>query len=368
MRVYLIVLILFLSGACLSQNVHLKGKSLSYKGKNLVLFSQKDFISGLPEKIMETRVDENGDFELNFSVDKVTKIYIPADYYVIEFHAYPDLRGNILFPKYRDKSKDMYFIPVSVPAKIVHNDSKELNNLILNFESDLSDCTEENLNRLENKDKSVLNNIIPVLDSRYASDNEFFNIYKKYSFGLTELIIYRDHPEIIIDKYFKNEKIYTGNVAYTELLKKVFFKYIDLDQFKKREDLTGKVLYSELKSQIENNGIKNQELSDCIILKILHDACFSPDLKQKIVFEALNYFYNISKDDDKKTIAHNILKKATRLAEGFKAPLISGYDINNNPKTTNDFNGKYLYIVFYEPANPKCINALKSIGNIASKK
>jgi len=367
MRVYLIIVILFFASAGFSQNVHLKGKSLSYKGKKLVLFSQKDFISSLPEKIIETTVDKNGNFELNFSVNDITKIYIPADYYVIQFHAYPGLKADILFPRHKEKPKDIYFVPLSVPAKIIQADNKELNNLIFNFDNELSNYTDKYLLRLEKKDKSVINNIIPVINKKYTSDNKFFNIYKRYSFGQTEFIIYRDHLNTIIDKYFKNKRVHTDNNAYTELFKKVFFKYIDLDQFKKRKDLTGKMLYNELKSQIEKKGIKEQQLSDYITLKILHDACFSPILKQDIVFEALNYFYEISKDTKQRTIAHNILKKITRLAEGFKAPLISGYDINNNPKSTSDYNGKYLYIIFYEPANPKCINVLKNIQYIASK-
>lgn len=367
MRVYLILSILLFSSHVFSQNVHLKGKSLSYNGKTIVLYAEKDFISGLPEKITETRVDENGDFQLTFSVDNITKIYIPAGYYMIEFYAYPGLNADIIFPRYREKTKDIYFVPLRVPAKVVEPDSRDLNNMIFNFDNDLSRLTEENMLRLEKKDKSALKNIIPVLDNKYVPDNDFFNVYKKYSFGMTEYIVYRDYLKVIVDKYFKNQKIDINNDAYTKLFKRVFFKYIDIDQFRKRKELTGIKLFSEIKSQIENSGIKDDDLTNYITLKILHDACYSPIIKHHIVFDAIDYFTSICKDDTQKIIALNILKKATRLAEGFKAPVISGYDINNNIKSSEDYKGKYIYMVFYEPANPKCINALKDIKNIVSK-
>lgn len=367
MRAYLTFVILLFVTTCFTQNVNLKGKSLSYKGKKLMVFSQKDFISGLPEKVAETTVDENGVFEFKFSVNSVTKIYIPAGFYVIELHAYPGLKADILFPRYKEKPKDIYFVPISVPAKIKYADSNELNNMIFNFDNELSDYTDKYFSELDKKNKSVLNNIVPVLNKKYISDNNYFNIYKKFSFGLTEFIIYRDHLNTIVNKYFINEKLYPYNYSYALLFNKVFYKYINLDQFRKRKDLNGERLYKELKSQIEKKGIKQKQLRDYIILKILHDACFSPTLKQKVVFDAINYFYGVNKDRELKIVAHNILKKATRLAEGFKAPLISGYDINNNPKSTYDYKNKYLYIIFYEPANPKCINDLKAIKNIASK-
>lgn len=365
MRLVFISLLLFCVGFCNAQNAILCGNSKSYSGQKLEVFMHKDFISELPQKLGETVVDSEGNFEISFTVDKITRVYIPSGRFIIEYFAYPDLRDTVLLPRFWEKPNDMFFVPRKVWAKNSSLDKNDLNNLIFNFDRDLKGLTGRYTNRFATKDASVLDDIIPFLNNKYKSDNKFFNTYRRYSLAMTEFMVYSNHPTRIIDKYFKNKNIHAGNIAYTDLFKKVFYKHIDFYRFRKRNNLNGSIIYNELNTIIEKQDIETGKLRNYIILYLLKDACHNAPIDQAYVFEALSYLDSASSDSVKKAIAKNILSITTKLAKGYKAPIISGVDIKGNLVSTSDFKNKYLYICFYEAGNPRCINDLKAISNIA---
>ncbi len=365
MRVIYLFFLLFCINFCNAQNVVLSGKSVSYRGQNLEVFTRKDFISELPHKLGETIVDSMGNFKVSFTVDTITKIFIPSGRFIIEYFAYPELSDTILLPRFYEKPDDIFFVPRKVWAKNTSLNKSNLNNLIFNFERDFKGVTGRYTNRIATRDTSVLNDINTFLNDKYISQNEFFNIYKHYSLALTELMIYSSHHQKITDKYFSNRKVYSQNSAYTELFKKVFYKHIDFYRFSKRNNISGDFIYNELNSILKKQEIDPQHIRNYIILNLLKDACYNSAVSQSYIFDALKYFCNNSNDAEQVSIAENILAKTTKLAKGYKAPIIWGHTIDGDKISSAKYNGKFMYICFYESGNPRCIKDLQAISNIA---
>lgn len=361
------LLFIFLSFSSLAQNVEISGTISSYAGKNICAYKQRDFITRERDIIKNIHVDSKGVFSFKYKCDNTEEIFIDAGYFNLSLFVYPGMKAEILIPKYKEIPKgDIFFKAVELPALVDTDNETELNTLILAFNKDLAALEDKYYIEIDNKDKQIINKIKTELKAKYSSKNKYFETYKTYSYGICELPVYTDKLKVFISKYFSTSM--QDNSAYIDLFNKCFTSLLTYNEFKEDDSINALKLYNYQMKILSNNGIKDKEVSQYILLKSLHDNAFKPLFDKEIYIKAIEYLRDNALNNDIKIISERVLERVRYLSKGYACPFIEGKDYKSATINTKDYKGKYLYIMFFEKYSRMIEDELNMLASIADSK
>ena len=361
------IILIFLSIHSFGQNIEIKGHAPDYKGEELTIYKNYDFITKDRIVIKKIIVDSNGDYAFKFSCKKTEKIYIDAGYFNLYLYIYPNQKANILIPKYRKVPKgDIFFKQIELPAIVDTEDTTELNSLILAFDKRLTILNNKYYNSILDNDKKIINTIKSDLDNKFKSTNNYFRTYKKYKLGLCEYPAYMNEIKKFINIYFSSEVVMHD--AYYELLNITFPSLITYNQFKKEKGFNYVRLLKYQKETLCYYGVKNKELTQLIILKSLHDGAFKPLLKKDIYIDAIKEIHRRAVNINIKNLAKKILDKVTYLSKGYTCPIIEGLNSKGEKINTREYKGKYIYYMFFERFSRMIEEEMDIVARIADSK
>ena len=367
MRQIILLFLTILSFSSSAQNVKISGNAPTYYGKNIIVYKYKDFISKEKQILANPSVDNTGDFTFNYNTKKTELIFIDTGFFILSLYVYPNQNENISIPEYQEKpARDIYFKPIELATRVNTDNKNELNNLIRDFNHDLSILNDKYFDAIYNKNKSVIDKIKKELDSKYSSKNKYFNTYKKYAIGICEFPIYAENIKPFIKKYFSGKTIY--NDQFFELFNKTFSNYLSYEEYKKTPNLNAHKIYNIQASKLRKEGISNNNLIDLIILKSLKDGAFNPVLKKELYINTVRYIRKKSQIQQTKTIASNIIENVTYLSKGYACPEIIGKDHAGRLVNTHKQKGKYLYYMFHEKSTLIIEEDLKVVARVADRK
>ncbi len=363
----------------LSQEVVIKGNAGTYAGDVLNLQSYSDLISKKVQTIASCKVAENGDFEFKFNAEHTIYTFIDLSVFKVFLYAEPDSEYTVILPKKTKKLPEDEFNPFfkaeEYYLKILNTDKDELNNKIRKFDN-LYNLYLDKYVQFKNKlSYSMIDSIITNINSQVGkSNNVFFENYKTYSYYYLYFIAKKRANEILMKKYYAENKILYNNPAYINLFNFLFDNYLSyLAKQKKGKKVPHYLIHyrslSRLKMLLGSvTDIKNDTLQEMVICKSLYDNFYKEDFPHKSIIAVIDSIKHHGANVENRNIASNIYDKITKLLTGYPAP---DFTLNNAYKrkvTLSKQKGHFVYLNFVNPKSYTCLKDLQVLKVMHEKK
>lgn len=359
-------------------SVEISGFDSSYANQEIVFMKYNDQISGSEQVIGRTEVNSKGRFNAKFRIDKTTFVFAYLGIYKIHLFAIPESSYDILLPPRQDKLPgdllNPYFSPTTVHLATRNYDKQDVNVQIRMFnDAYLPYYNKHILSISERDDFSELDKDIERMEKPFAkSENEYFNNYRQYKYGLLRHLAYQQRSRSISDEYFINKPVLLNNTSYMELFNQVYEKYFH--HFSRTEAgnaLAGAVRsnsFDSLRVAIATDDVLGTgNLPDLVILKSLHDEFYDDNYSRSTLLAILNDYISHAQDREMLALATSIHKKVTRLLIGFKPPEFALLDKDSNLIHLDDLKGRYVYLNFCSCFSYTCMSEFKMLSTLADK-
>jgi peroxiredoxin len=374
---YLIIIGPGLSLAAAKTAIH--GEAVSYAGKEITFFRKSDIITGSDEIVAKCMVSDSGNFSAIVELSQTTQLYSYLGIYLGYFYAEPGSEYDLILPEFRDKSPDEllnpYFEPVELHLGISNFSSEDINMLIVMFEDAYIPYYDKHVNTIySGPDVKKIDEDIRQIEQSFTSYRDtYFNIYRKYRYGMLKLLANRQRVQSLSDEYFNDQPVWYSNVAYTDLFNQVFHKYFSFfgrtDSGRKiYSDINEKGSYHELLKTLASSGnFDNDTLTELVILKQLHDEFYGSEFSRNGLIRILDSLVASTQIEEHALIGRNIKYKITRLLSGYEPPLFKLEDINGNMVSLADLKGKYVYLNFCTCQSYACLNEFNLLATLHQK-
>ncbi len=351
----------------------LRCENVKYAGLKLDFFQYSDPITKEAEFVFSLEFDKTG--KCNTTVN-----YKTTNYFFCDFGIY---RGMLFFepgeaielqlPPLREKSfadqKNPYFSPVAFWFKT--KNKTQLNNHISDFTQQFNILTDKFFNELYfRQSKEIYDSVVFLLDKEFKNTNsETFSFHKKMKLKMVEAEAFRQKPEQFANIFSGIKSQFWLNPAFIDLFDKTFddqlsfmAKAIKGDEIQTAVN-SGNILY--LQKFIKNKYNISGEITELVILKLLHDAYYSNQFsKNSIVKMVETELFTKNSNKIIKRAALNISAKFTHLQKGTLAPVICLKNMVGQQVCTNKTTDKFKYIIFADTEMIVCREHLKYLTNI----
>jgi peroxiredoxin len=378
-RLYYILCILIYLGTfsdSLSQNVILHGNAPSYANSEIIFNRYTDMITKTEEEIGRCIIDDKGDFKIFLNLDRITFVFSHLGIYKAYLYAEPNKTYEIILPEKIDKTPEEelnpYFVESRIQLGTANIKEGDINFVIRMFNDAYTPYYNKHIiNFINKEDFSELNADIERIEKPFVnSNNNFFNNYRKYRYGLLKHLAYQQKARSISDEYFREQPVLFYNPAYMELFTQVYDKYFI---FFGRTSKGGKIYndinkeksYFELRKTLaENNVFSNDTVIELVILKGVYDEFFSDNFFRSGLLSILDTLITYTKIQQNKSLGEIIKAKVTRLLSGFYPPAFELYDFDSNLVRLSDFRGKYVYLNFCTTQSYTCLSEFELLKGI----
>jgi peroxiredoxin len=360
------------------QKVQIFGTDTSYSDIEIEFLQYTDRITNTEMSLGKTIVTSDGTFSITFDLDRITFVYAYIGVYKVHIYAEPGTQYEIILPPRQDKQPqdflNPYFSPIVTHLGTTRYSPDELNTLVRMFNDAYLPYYNKHIMALSEKDDfSELDKDIAKMEKPFASsDNQFFNNYRKYRYGILRHLAYQQKSKKISDDYFKEQPVLLNNPSYMELFNQVYNKYFHhftrTPEGKELGNTISLQNLEELRKVLAKDKILGKdELLDLVILKGIHDEFYDDNYSRSALLEILNAYIEENKYPELTGVAESIRKKTTTLLAGFAPPDFQLYDGDSNLVSLDDFKGKYIYLNFCSCFSYSCLNEFAMLNTLYDK-
>jgi len=335
------------------------GTAKEYAGSELIFYRYQDRITYIKEEVFRLKVNDEGNFEANFGIDRITYIFAEFGIYYVYFYAEPEGNYEIILPEYIERTEgdlfNSYFEPTEMQLGIKDMKETDLNYLIMDFDYyynryyDLK-LEELYINGLNSDVDTFINNI----NLRYKKyNNPYFQQYRRYRIAaLKDMVTKREYESALVYSYYSNKDILYDNPAYMDLFNSIYRNYFDNYLVSPGgADLYRVITYGHSISLLHrligsNPKHKREQFRELVMLKGLNDAFANDNLQWLPLLLTLDSLYITTEYPIHQQIAQNIADNSLSMAKGTVALPFELPDSNDNILSLSDFRGKYLYLQF----------------------
>ncbi len=369
---------LSLLGSYAQNNVRIFGQDTSYAGVNIEFLHYSNHITNTEVLLGKCTVGDDGTYDIQFHIDETTFVFAYIGIYKVHLYAIPENSYAIMLPPRVDKKPqdflNPYFSPVIAHLGTVDFQETELNMQIRMFNDSYLPYYNKHIMAIREKDDfdELDKDIFRMEKTFSSSENDFFNNYRKYRYGLLRHLAYQQKSKSISDEYFKDQPIRLRNPAYMELFNKVYDKYfhhfLRTAEGKELENTISSGQLGELRKLLANDKVLGKDkLLDMVILKGIYDEFYDDNYSRSALLEILDVFIKESKNPDLTAIANSIRKKTTKLLAGFSPPEFELFNGDSNLVSLQDFKGKFVYLNFCSCFSYTCLNEFKFLSVLYEK-
>jgi len=367
--------ILFAAG----EKTILTGNAPEYKNTIIEVYTYSDYITRTLEIIAADTVGPTGDFSIEFVLDQTKLILLPLGTFQALMYAEPGKTYDIVLPGFHPKTMgdrlNPYYEPTEIYLGVKNPGSNELNVDIQQFDQIYHEYVDENYYVIfRNAHQSDVDTVIQNIEKLFDTiPNSYFYNYRKYKYAWLKFISYMRDNRYITRDYYHNQPFLYFNPAYMDLFNQLFADYFSFyATTSEGERLFTDVVYAKspdaIKQTFSNNLVLvNDTLQELVMLKGLHDACYSPDYPLASLLITLDSVELLTKIPYHKTIAENIRKKVLQAREGYPAPWFSLTDTAGHLVKLTDFKGKYVYLNFCSVQSYSCQQDFELLKELYNK-
>lgn len=354
----------------------IRSENMEYAGKKIDFFQYSDPITKDAEFVFSLEFDKNG--KCNTTADIKTTNYVFCDFGIYRGMLFiePDKTIELLFPPLHEKSfadqKNPYFSPVAFWLKT--KNEVQLNNQVAEFTQQFNELTDKFFNQIYfRQSKEIYDSVVFLLDKEFADiESETFSFHKDMKLKMVETEAFRQKPEQYSKLFSDINSKFWLNPSFIDLFDKTFDNQLSFAaKTAKGKDIRTAVNGGDLK--YVRNFVKERynisgEITDLIVLKLLHDAFYSKDFSTGAIEKMVeSQFFTQNKNKTVKKAATNISAKFTYLQKETLAPAICLKNLNGQQVCTNKTNDKFKYIIFADTEMIVCREHLKYLTNIENR-
>ena len=338
---------------------HVYGTAKEYAGSELIFYRYQDRITYINEEVFRLKIDEDGNFEAEFGIDRITYIFAEFGVYYVYFYAEPDGNYELLLPDYIDRTDgdllNPYFEPTEIQIGIKNMKNTDLNYLIMDFDYYYNRYYDLKMEELYiNGLKSDVDTFINNINARYKKyDNPYFQQYRRYRIAaLKNMVTKSEYESALVYSYYSNKEILYDNPAYMDLFNSIYHNYFDNYLVSPGgADLYRVITYGHSISLLHkligsNPKHKRKQFRELVMLKGINDAFGNDNLQWLPLLLTLDSLYITTEYPIHQQIAQNIADNSLTMAKGTVALPFSLPDTLDNMMSIEDFRGKYLYLQF----------------------
>jgi len=348
--------------------------------QKLRVYAYSDLITYTEDKIGEVLIDSLGNFKLAFNLhDDVNLLIFRLGFFetaiYIEKGKTYSLHSTDYDPNAYNEADNPFIIKNLFTFNIENSDSTELNYIINAFEKKYNTFILDNfVSLIRGRNKSLVNDFINEIEKDFESyDHPYFRTYKTYKIAVIEQSARIYSNQQLFEKYFHNRPIEVSNHGFMTFFNQYFTKYFtDLSKHIKFTDLEYTInelaSFHALKDSLGKDSVlMNEYLRELVMTKGLGEIwSYDGFDKKNIIF----LFYELtirSKFPEVKIIAENQKNILTRFSKGSTVKPFELKDINNNTISLNEFEGKYVYLFFWNTSCATCIAEMEVLNGFKTK-
>lgn len=355
--VFYIVILLLISINSIASRIY--GNAEGYENSEIIFYRYLDRITFMKEEVFRLKIDDAGNFETEYTPERVTYVFGEFGIYHAYFYLEPDEDYELVLPPLEVMEEEDIFNPFFSPERVhigIKNMQKtDLNYLILDFDyyyfryHDLKflDVYAEGL-------ETDVDTFINEINERYDySDNKYFQAYKKFRIAsLKNLATQKQYESAIVYAYLTKDSIHYDNPAYMDLFNNIYEDFFD----RYLVSPNGKYLYAIInfghsitrlhKLFSSHYELSNKNLREMVILKGLNDSFSNKNISWLPLLLTLDSVHLSTENPMHQLIAQNVADNTLSLAKGTVAPPFELEDTAGNIHSLFDYRGKYVYLHF----------------------
>lgn len=358
-----------------TQKTVIEGVAKGAENRNIRLILTADYISDLPIKKAETRIDSQGVFRLETDIPETCLAQLAIDYYRTEIFLEPGKNYRLTFLPFDyhiDEKINPYTQNISLSYRLDKTDSNELNFLINRFQYMLDTFTSQHVDALINqKDRSLVERFVSDVNRHFDhSVPYYFNYYKQYKLAELEEVVNIKSRGQFFNELFYDQPVQYQNIAYMSFFNEFYRDYFPFQVkypypvFIKQIN-SGTNLPAILDSLGRDTTLQNEIFREMVLLKGLKEVYYNKMFKKKSIISLLDEMATSTKFIENKNIAENIRTKL--LQETY--PVIADfkwYDTAGKTYTRFSFKKKYLYLIIMKSGCDECFSELKLLQEAAN--
>lgn len=350
----------------------IKGRT-GFKTDVIDVYEVSDYLTNTERKLLTVSVDSNGIFAFNLPVKSIKKIILRDKKYFSWMYVQPNSRYFIQIPN--DETNPSNFLKDNeIEMEFFYLDSNDINYKILAFESWMdNEITELVILKDAQQTEFIkrVRNFKNDVSTDYEQDTSiFFRNYLKYSVGLNvDQIKFLGSPSIN-DKYsfyLDSLPILYRHDKYMEYVNLFFNRYYFSLKSESRKAIYDAVIRSDAKTFLNalhsDEYLKSTELTELVALKILYESFNTQEFPKSNAIAIVEQLEFLVSNEELRTIARNILKSNNELKVGSR---MKDFKLNASI-SINLYQGKHVYMHFFDPNNQKCLSEISALKKLNEK-
>jgi hypothetical protein len=358
----LIILFLLTFQASGNDTTIVQGKVFNGQGYTLRLMAYKDQVSYERVTLKSTIVTDDGQFSIAVNIQSLKYCWLdlefqqagmfiqPGQDYTVEI----ELKDPSLTSSYYNRS-------AGLPVKFIVDDKDHLNQSIQDFNQIYNDFLLNYSQSLQSRNsKQAFDNFTNAIDLRFQNNhNPFFRDYITYKTASMQLFMRIKSRDNIGLEYIAGKPVLYENPEYMDFFHLFFEKYFITGgkyfTFNKAYDMVnGNASFSDLSDSLKADPVlKDKEVRELLILDGLKDLYNISGFKRNRILALVSEASVNGSTPECRMLAANLITRLKRLQPGTPSPGFSLPGVSdNNLYTLADFNGKSIYLAFFDSGNP----------------
>jgi thiol-disulfide isomerase/thioredoxin len=364
-----VVCCLLFSVSSSAQKVNITGEAKPYKGKLIQAIVYEDYITNTEKVLAEATVNDSGNFQLSFDVNKIEYVFLKSENAIADLHVEPDKSYDvILFPK--DSTR--YTNPNSeqlVDLAILKTDTNELNYLKADFNRMFDEFWENNYQYFVANKFSYdrTDSFRLAVQKRYdKTDNPYFKTYIKYKIASLEASTEKS-GKVLFKNYIDSLPFLYGSYEYMAFINKFFGPSVYNLMMKEEyaDAINRKAVFKNFVKLIKIDKMSmNDTVREFVAIKSLYNSYNYPLFRNENIVYLLQTASKEAIHPGNRLIASNMLRKINRLIKGSPAPDFLLADKNEKLVSLKDFRGKYVYVDFWATWCVPCMAEMKLMPDL----
>ena len=368
LKARIILFFSFISILSFAQQVVIEGHADTYKGKTISLYSYQDLITNTPVVIGTDKVNDSGMFKITLpNITNVQYMYLNIDNLNGSIYVTPGTSYLVNFPPPDSLHYQNPFVSHPVDLVFLNSKGSDVNSMVIDFNEQWDLFWRKYYTYFVRKDaNAVLDSFRITMQQRYADvKSEYFHGYLDYTIAEIEINILIGQ-KTLGNKYLKNKPVLYHNYEYMKFFNDYFKDYLgqfamerqsqgdEVNRFIKAND------YANLLEVLKINPIlrDNDSLRELVLLKGLYELYYSGDYDRDNIRTILHNLSGLTKINEDKIIAINILNSFSDVESGNPAPEFTLKDMQGESTGLIDFRGKYLYLCFFKSTISECLSEM----------
>jgi peroxiredoxin len=376
--------LLFLSSFSNGQLTIIHGTSKEYAGENILVNLVVNPITGKTITLDTILVHESGYFSAEFELEELNWIEMDLGVYKCVLMVGPGYLYQVSLPTRRDKTEEEirspFFEPtilhLRVSAEVSDEDANapDLNSEIFHFDTLLFRINAEQLMARSRKKRFPIDSLLLSIEESYKYiPSAYFSDYRKYRYGLIQMNSGSKSLKDIYNSYLSVEYPALKNPAYLDLFNKMYAKFFYYFSRTKEGNKLNQVVNLEHNHKVlrrelqKHNSIPNDTIADLVILKEVNESFYRDFFYKEALLMILDSIIADPSIPIYSEYAMDIKADLTNLMIGTSPPEISLLDQNGQRASLDDFDQKYILLMFCTPNNYSCMKEYPFLKSLHEK-